>query len=799
MDEIKTLPLLALRGLIVFPQMLVHFDVGREKSIRAIEAAMSENQQVFLVAQRDLRSEEPDFDDLYEVGTVARICQILKLPGDNMRVMVEGVARAKISNRMTSEPYFLAEIAPVKARRRRVSEDQVEAIIRQAYAFFDEYARLAPRLSAELAAGVTEITDPGHLADFIAQNMVVRHEEKQTILELSNPIDRLTRVISLLSHENEILDIEHNIQNKLRQQLSKNQREYFLREQIKTIQDELGESENLGQEVDEYRDKIKKLRLAELAEDKLLAEVNRLSHMHTSSPESAVIRTWLDTCLALPWNKNTREKLDIAAASRTLDADHYGLAKVKERILEFLAVKKLAPQLKGEILCLVGPPGVGKTSVATSVARAMGRKMGRLSLGGVRDEADIRGHRKTYIGAMPGRILTAVSQAGTRNAVLVLDEIDKLGHDFRGDPAAALLELFDVKQNAEFRDHYVELPFDLSDILFLTTANTTETIPPALLDRMEIIELSSYTDEEKLQIAKKHLWRKQLARHGLSRNVCRVSDTAIREVIAGYTRESGVRQLERELAALCRKSAMEIVGGAEKVTIRPEHLETYLGVRKYKPERLHGAGEVGVATGLAWTRVGGELLDMEVGVVKGSGKIDLTGNLGDVMKESARAALTYIRSRAGALGLEPDFHKNYDIHIHFPSGAIPKDGPSAGISSAVAMISALTGAPVNRDVALTGEITLRGRVLPIGGLKEKTMAAFRAGVHTVILPRDNEKDLADIDPAVRQALHFVLADHMDAVLPAAIDFAKRPVRGDDVPLESMLSAARPPVAHAELC
>ncbi len=771
--QMSRVPLLAIRGLTIFPQMLVHFDVGRERSIRALQEAMNAGQMIFLVAQKDARAEEPPLDELFQMGTISRVCQILKLPGDNIRVLVQGVSRARIAAVTQSEPCIWVEVEPVPDRTSRVGADRQEAAIRRAQELFETFAELTGQVSPDIVLNAIEARDISYLADYIAQNMPLRQEEKQTVLETLAPFARLERVIAVLLHEIEIGEIEQDIQRKLHRQLGKNQREYYLREQIKTIQTELGENED--GDADDYRTRITRLQLPEEAEEKLLREAGRLERLSSSSPETAVIRTWLDTCLDLPWNKKTTDRHDLKVAERILDADHFGLPKVKERILEFLAVKQLAPDLKGQILCLVGPPGVGKTSVAQSVGRAMNRKLSRLSLGGVRDEADIRGHRKTYIGAMPGRIMTALRQAGAQNAVILMDEIDKMGHDFRGDPAAALLEVLDPEQNATFRDHYLEVPFDLSDVLFITTANTTETIPRALLDRMEIIELTSYTDEEKLQIARRHLLPRQMTRHGLTKTQLRVTDDAVREIIAGYTRESGVRRLERELSALCRKAA-RLIASEEKsrLTLSAGGLEEFLGVRKYKQDRARVQDEVGLVSGLAWTSVGGELLEVEVGVVQGSGKIDLTGNLGDVMKESARAALTYIRGRCEALHIDPDFYKNRDIHIHCPEGAVPKDGPSAGITMATAMVSALTGVPVRRDVAMTGEITLRGRVLPIGGLKEKTMAAFRNGVHTVIIPRDNEKDLAEIDPTVKNALQFVVAEHMDAVLGEALVFEHKP-------------------------
>ncbi|MDD4716446.1 MAG: endopeptidase La, partial [Oscillospiraceae bacterium] len=605
-----------------------------------------------------------------------------------------------------------------------------------------------------------------------AQNVSMRGEDKQSILEELRPARRLEKINHILLREIEILQLEQDMQMKIRDQLGRNQRDYILREQMKVIRSELGEGEDPGTEQEEYASKIASAHLPKEVEEKLQKELSRLAKQPFGSAESAVLRNYLDTCLELPWNKRTKERVDVEAARKRLDKDHYGLEKVKERILEFLAVKQLAPDLKGQVICLVGPPGVGKTSIALSVAGAINRKLARLSLGGVRDEADIRGHRKTYVGAMPGRIISAILQSGSKNPLMVLDEIDKLGSDYRGDPSAALLEVLDAEQNYAFRDHYVELPFDLSDVLFITTANTTATIPRPLLDRMEVIELGSYTDEEKLQIAKNHLLPKQIKRHGMRRSTLRMTDDAIREVIVSYTRESGVRILERELAAICRKAAMKLVSGeAKQISITGDMLEEFLGTRKYYPERLPITEQVGVVNGLAWTSVGGEILEVEVNVVDGSGKVELTGNLGDVMKESAHAAHSYIRSRVKELGIDPDFYKNKDIHVHFPEGAVPKDGPSAGITIAVAMVSALTGAYVKRGLAMTGEITLRGRVLPIGGLKEKTMAALRHGIKTVILPADNTADLEEIDQTVRNALHFIAVEHMDTVLSEALDFS----------------------------
>ncbi|MCL2030597.1 MAG: endopeptidase La [Oscillospiraceae bacterium] len=774
------IPMIALRGMTVFPGMMLHFDIGREKSVKALEEALQTHQNVFLVAQRDARVGNPGLEDLCAVGTVAQIRQLIRMPGDTVRALVEGSARARLISVDRQEPYMSAHVEVLHPpENTRASAKRVEALIRAVREAFENYAGLTPRMSPETLMNVMVSNDLSYLADYIAQSTPIPFEGKQAVLEEHNPLRRLEKVLSILTRETEILRVESDLQSKVRETIAKDQRDYFLREQMKTIREELGEDGEQG-ETEAYAERVRALRLPEETEERLLREVRRLGRQSPHSPEYALIRTYLDTVLELPWNTLTRDRLDVSAAKRILDRDHYGLEKVKERVLEFLAVKRLAPELKGQILCLVGPPGVGKTSVALSVAGAMKRRHARLSLGGVRDEADIRGHRKTYIGAMPGRIVNALRLAGSRNAMILLDEIDKLSSDFRGDPSAALLEVLDPEQNAAFRDHYLEVPFDLSGVLFITTANTTDTIPRALLDRMEVIEITSYTDEEKLHIAKRHLIPRQLKRHGLTRAQLRLSDATVRELIAGYTREAGVRNLERELAALCRKTAKAIAEGppdaAPRTPLAPSDLEALLGTRRFKPERRRGEDEVGVASGLAWTRTGGELLEVEAGVVDGTGKVELTGNLGDIMKESARAALTYIRSRTGALDIDPEFHKNSDIHIHFPEGAIPKDGPSAGITMAVAMVSALCGAPVYRNMAMTGEISLRGRVLPVGGLKEKTMAAYRAGIKTVIIPADNESNLRDVDPAVRGALNFILADHMDTVLSSTIDLSRRTVR-----------------------
>ncbi len=690
-----TMPVLALRGLVVYPKMMVHFDVGREASVKAVEEAMSTNSPVFLVAQKDIRVEEPEKKDLFSAGTIAQVRQILRLPGKTVRVMVEGQRRAVLRTMTQTEPYLEGKIVPVEEEKVHIEGKpnslRAEAVIRRAYELFDRYTELSPKnATTEMLMNIMSSEDPGYIADFIAQNVSMRVLDKQSILEDQRPVNRLNRMNRLLHREVEILEMEQNIQRQVQENMSQNQKDAFLREQVRVIQEELGEDGD--NEIAAYRRQIADARLPEEVEEKLLKEVMHLEKQPYGSAEASVLRNYLDVCLELPWTKTSKERASVAAARKILDADHFGLEKVKERILEFVAVKQLAPHLKGQIICLVGPPGVGKTSIGMSMARALNRKLARISLGGVHDEADIRGHRKTYVGAMPGRIINAVRQAGTRNPLILLDEIDKMGSDMRGDPASALLEVLDAEQNATFRDHFVELPFDLSDVLFITTANTTSTIPRPLLDRMEVIELPSYTDEEKLQIAKSYLLPKQLKRHGLKKSQVRMTDAAIRETIVSYTRESGVRVLEREIGALCRKAAMGIVSEEYKQAhVTGDNLEKFLGTRKYHPEKNGLENQVGLVNGLAWTAVGGTLLEAEANVVPGSGKVELTGNLGNVMKESARAAFTYIRSRAAQLGIDTDFYKEKDIHIHFPEGAVPKDGPSAGVTITTAMVSALTG------------------------------------------------------------------------------------------------------------
>ena len=773
---LSRLPVLPLRGLTAFPHMIIHFDVGRMMSIRALEASMKNGQLIFLTAQRELKTSTPSPGDLYQMGTVCMVRQILRLPGDNIRVLVEGRARALAHQFTMSEEEdgcIYAEVEELEDFVYGVTERRAQALVRTAQERFAEYAQNSPRISPDVELTVAEGGDPGWLADYIAQNLPVEVDAKQEILEELNVTRRLAMVIRLLGEETEILKIENEIQDELKTQMDKNQREYYLREQIKVIQTELGEQDTAA-EAETYRKRVLDLHLPQECEDKLIKEVDRFAKLGGSNAEQGVVRTYLDTVLDLPWNKKSEERLDLAEAQAILDRDHYGLKKVKERIMEFLAVKALAPELKGQVLCLVGPPGVGKTSIAKSVAEAMGRNYARMSLGGVRDEADIRGHRKTYIGAMPGRIIDALRRAGTSNPLILLDEIDKMGNDFRGDPASAMLEVLDTEQNVAFRDHYIELPFDLSDVLFLTTANDLSTVPRPLLDRMEVIELSSYTEEEKRQIALHHLLPKQMKKHGLEKGQLVLSEKMLGAVITGYTREAGVRRLEQLLAKLCRKAAKHIADGGKRLTVTEKNMEELLGVAPYKDDVVSKKDEVGIVNGLAWTSVGGEMLEVEVAVVPGTGKIEVTGNLGTVMQESAKAAVTFVRSRAESLSIDPMFYKDNDLHIHFPEAAVPKDGPSAGVTITTALVSALTEAPVRHDVAMTGEVTLRGRVLPIGGLREKTMAAYRAGIKTVVIPKDNEADLQDIEPVVRETLHFVPAAHMDTVMETALDFTRRP-------------------------
>ena len=763
------MPILVLRGLCVFPEQTVHFEVGRDKSVKALEAAMRGDQTLLLIPQKDLLVDDPKIKDLYAIGCVAKIKQVLKSQGENLRILVTGLCRAKITELSQSEPYLEGIVESVSSQEASDSM-RSRALRREANSLYGMYLEMSEHPAQAIQLRMMTSESNGFLADSIAQNSGIDFPEKAKLLCQLNTTRRLESAVQLLRGELEMLKLEGDIQEKTRAAIDQGQKDYYLREQMKVIREELGEGDDEN-EADTYTQSIQALKLPEDAEKKLLKDVDRMKKQPFGSSEGAVLRNYLDTVLELPWNQKTKERVDVASARKILEHDHFGLQKVKERILETIAVREMAPDMPPQIICLVGPPGVGKTSISYSIARSLNRKMARISLGGVHDEADIRGHRKTYVGAMPGRIITAMIQAGSSNPVLLLDEIDKMGSDYRGDPSAALLEVLDSEQNHAYRDHYLEIPFDLSDVMFITTANTLDTVPRPLLDRMEVIELDSYTDEEKLMIAKTHLIPKQLQKHGLKKSQLRITDDAIREIISCYTRESGVRNLERCFAEICRKADMEILSQEtpKRIVINGSNLEGYLGVRKYLPDRLPCTDQVGLVTGLAWTSVGGETLEVEVNVMDGSGKLELTGNLGDVMKESAHAALSYIRANAQKLGVAPDFYKTKDIHVHFPEGAVPKDGPSAGVTVCTAMVSALTGVSVRRDIAMTGEISLRGRVLRIGGLKEKTMAALRHGVRTVIIPKDNERDLEEIDQTVRRQLNFISAQTMDTVLSTALN------------------------------
>ncbi len=763
------MPILALRGITVFPDQTVHFDIGRVKSALALENAMKHDQTLLLVPQKRINDDDPGLSGLYPIGCVAKVKQILRSQGENIRVLVSGLYRARILELTQTEPFLRGTVEKVPDVEINDSLRN-RAMRREANALYANYLEFVERPAQSVQMRMLDSDDCGFIADSIAQNSGIEYPEKARLLCQLNPVRRLEHALQMLRSEIQMLQIESDIQEKTKAHIDQEQRDYYLREQMKAIREELGEGDEHS-EYSEFEKKILLLNLEETWEAKLLKDLERLRKQPFGSSEASVLRNYLDTVLEFPWNAATKERIDIDAARKILEKDHFGLEKVKARILETLAVRKMAPDMPPQIICLVGPPGVGKTSIAYSIAKCLNRKMARISLGGVRDEADIRGHRKTYVGAMPGRIITAMTQAGSRNPLLLLDEVDKMGSDYRGDPSAALLEVLDAEQNKTYRDHFMEIPVDLSGVMFITTANTVDTIPRPLLDRMELIELGSYTDEEKVMIAKNHLIPKQMEKHGIKKAQLRVTDDAIREAIQCYTRESGVRNLERMFAQICRKAAVRILEQecVKRIVVTGANIEDFLGVRKFLPDRLPASDQVGLVTGLAWTSVGGEVLEVEVNVMDGSGKLELTGNLGDVMKESAHAALSYIRANAETLGVPADFYKTKDIHVHFPEGAVPKDGPSAGITVCTAMISALTGVSVRRDVAMTGEISLRGRVLPIGGLKEKTMAALRHGITTVIIPKDNERDLAEIDPTVRKALNFISVQTIDAVLDAALN------------------------------
>lgn len=770
-DNNMILPCVAMRDLVIFPNMVMHFDVARERSVKALKKALANNEKIFLTAQKDISIAEPAYKDVFKVGSIAEIKQIVKGQDGVSRVLVEGVKKAKLLRLEKNEGGYLeAEVKKIpNYSREKFSETEIEALTREIRAMFERYVAVVPRMPKELYAAVLGSSSPKSLFETLAFNISLSLEERQALLECSTIGEKLAMILTSLTREIEILEIEKEIHLKVNDQIDRNQRDYYIREQIRVLSKEIGEDEEHESDANEYLKKIKKLNLTSENSKKLIAEVKRLSRMSSASQEAVVIRSYLDTCLELPWNKLTKDNTDIKKADKVLNRDHYGMTKVKDRILETLSVKALSPDVKGQIICLYGPPGVGKTSIGKSIANALGRKYVRVSLGGVKDESDIRGHRKTYVGAMPGRIINAMKLAGTKNPVMLLDEIDKMSNDFRGDPSSAMLEVLDAEQNKDFRDHYIEMPFDLSDVLFITTANSLDTIQPPLLDRMEVIELSSYTREEKFQIAKRHLVSKQILKNGLKRIQIRINDDAIYEIIDSYTKEAGVRKLERTIGTLCRKAAKEIVENQSKrVTFKAENLETYLGAKKYKPETFANKTEIGTVNGLAWTSVGGVIMPLEVLILDGKGKVELTGSLGDVMKESARIAVSYARSVADKYGIPSDFFEKKDIHIHAPEGAVPKDGPSAGVTLATALISAITGIPVRCDVAMTGEITLRGKVLAIGGLREKTMAAYRYGINTVIVPAENKGDMAEVEDVVKASINFVFAETISDVLNIAL-------------------------------
>ncbi|HEY0829247.1 MAG TPA: endopeptidase La [Bacilli bacterium] len=763
----RRVPLLPLRGLLVYPTMVLHLDVGREKSIKALERAMLEDNMILLCSQSEINIEEPAQEDIYRVGTIAKVRQMLKLPNGTIRVLVEGIIRAEIIEYLSNEEYY--EVTAKELPEEEIADPEMDAMVRTVLTQFEHYINLSKKVTPETLAAVSDIEEPGRLADVICSHLSLKIKDKQEILETIEVRLRLEKLLDILNNEREVLELERKISQRVRKQMEKTQKEYYLREQMKAIQKELGDKEGRATEVEELRAQLEETEVPEKVKDKIEKEIDRLEKMPAASAEGGVIRNYVDWLLGLPWSKSTEDDLDIIRAEAILNEDHYGLEKPKERVLEYLAVQQLVKKLKGPILCLVGPPGVGKTSLARSIARSLGRQFIRISLGGVRDEAEIRGHRRTYVGAMPGRIIQGIKSVAKNNPVFLLDEIDKMAMDFRGDPASALLEVLDPEQNNTFSDHFIELPFDLSNVMFVTTANAVHNIPRPLLDRMEMLYIPGYTELEKLQIAIKYLMPKQKEEHGLQEDQLNVDEETLLKIIREYSREAGVRKLEQLMATLCRKVAREIVASMDlKVTIGKHNLQDYLGPEKFHYGMAETADQIGAVTGLAWTEVGGDTLVIEVTIMPGTGKLTLTGKLGDVMKESAQAALSYTRSRVIELNIEPTFHEKNDIHIHIPEGAIPKDGPSAGITIATALISALTNRPVNREVAMTGEITLRGRVLPIGGLKEKVLAAHRAGIKKIIIPKDNEKDIHDIPESVRNELVFKAVTHMDEVVEHAL-------------------------------
>ncbi len=763
--EFVDLPMIPLRGLSVFPNMVLHFDIGREKSINALEKAMINNQYIFLASQMDENLDLPTPKDFYHIGTICKIKQMLKLPGDSIRVLVEGISRGRISEILFEVPFFKCRIKPLPDEEGIVQEPEAEALMRTVLGRFNEYVEINQNLAPEIFATIVSIDNPGRLADMIASHLEIRLEDKQSVLEILDQKERLKKLNEILLKEIEILNIEQDISTRVKSAINKNQREYYLKEQMRAIQEELGDVEDTENEVNSFLEQLAALELEEKTREKVEKEIRRFGKMQPMSAEATVSRTYIETILALPWNTLSEDNIDLVRAEEILNEDHYGLDNVKERVLEYLAVIRLSESLKGPILCLVGPPGTGKTSIARSIARSSDREFVRMSLGGVRDEAEIRGHRRTYIGSIPGRIISSIKDCGTRNPVFLFDEVDKLGADYKGDPSSALLEVLDPEQNKDFTDHFLEVPFDLSKVMFITTANTTETIPRPLLDRMEVIEVSGYTEDDKMNIARQYLVPKQIKENGLAKKNISFTDSGLKTIIDYYTRESGVRNLEREIGKLCRKVARKLVAGeVEKVSMTGKKVEELLGKRKFRFDVIKNKTEVGVTTGLAWTIVGGETLFIETTALPGTGKLELTGMLGEVMQESAKAGISYIRSVAKKLKIEEDFYKNYDLHIHIPEGATPKDGPSAGVTICTAIISTLTGTPVRKDVAMTGEITLRGKVLPVGGIREKVMAAHRAGIRKVLIPKENDADIQDIPETVRNEMDFILLTTVEDAL-----------------------------------
>ena len=775
------LPIIPLRGIVVFPKMVLHFDVGRKKSIKALQKAMDDDQKVFLVCQKDASVDEPNIDDMYDVGVICTIRQMMRIPGsENMRVVVEGDERATLYSFTSVKPYIggMVEIAGDNNSNLEISEDEDKAYQRIIKREFERYASLMPKISNEVIAKVISIKNSGELADFVCSNTFLDYYEKQDVLSALDPSERICQLVVYLKKENNALEIESEIQEKVQNEIDKSQREYYLREEMKVISEALGESDNPLEEAEEYKSKVSALKCSDDIKEKLLKECDKLAKMPSGSHEGTVERNYLDKCLEIPFGKYTKDSINLEKSRKILDKEHYGLDKVKERIVDSLAVYKRNPEFNGQILCLAGPPGVGKTSIVKSLAKSMGRKYVRIALGGIHDEAEIRGHRKTYIGSMPGRIVEAVIKSGVMNPIILLDEIDKVGNDFKGDPSSALLEALDPEQNNSFADHYIEFPLDLSRVLFITTANDVSAIAGPLYDRMEVIELNSYTALEKFYIAKKHLVKKEMIKHSLTSREFKISDDAINILIENYTREAGVRTLEKQIATLCRKATVSLESGAKSFKVTGKNIEEYLGKKKFSDDLVSKEDQVGTVNGLAWTSVGGTMLPIEVSVLNGTGKIELTGNLGDVMKESAKTAVSYIRSKASEYGIDEDFYKNKDIHIHAPEAAVPKDGPSAGLAITTAIVSELTGIAIKSNVAMTGEISLKGKALAIGGLKEKSMAAYKAGCDTVIIPQDNKKDLDEISDEVKQVIDFISVKNFDEVLPIAL--VSKPIKKKEV-------------------